>query len=200
MKFLDLIPNHNTINFKNQFFKLMLFTIMIVCFQTLEAKEPPNQISFTEGGIQKTFYRNPNVEAEYIDPNLINSQQNKSLGNMKLKAGWNFRQSGKPIIAKQSKSNVSTKVTEVYNPGVGSGPNIVLPGVIIVSFKKDQTNESLSKLAQKFKIQLLHHLSPRLASFQTESGFLSVEKAVEVLTDESILEAYPETAVEKVLK
>lgn len=200
MKFLNLIPNQNKIIFLNQLRNFLIIIIILVCFHPLAAKEPPNQISFTEGGIQKTFYRNPNVEAEYIDPNIISSPQNKGLGNGKLKAGWNFRQSGKPIVSKQTKSNVSTKVTEVYNPGVGSGPNIVLPGVIIVSFKKDQTYESLSKLAQKFKIQLIHHLSPRFASFQTESGFLSVEKANEVLSDESILEAFPETALEKVLK
>lgn len=183
-----------------QIFHILILAVIILCFHPMEAKEPPNQISFTEGGIQKTFYRNPNIEAEYLDPQQVNSSLNKSSGNQKVKFGWNIRQAGKPFYLKQSKSNVTTKVTEVYNTGVGSGPNIVLPGAIIVSFKKDQSMESLSKLAQKYKIEILRQLTPRLVSFQTEPGFFSVEKANELLNEGIVLEAYPETAVEKVLK
>ncbi|XDD46301.1 hypothetical protein AB3N60_16580 [Leptospira sp. WS39.C2] len=174
--------------------------VILVSIYSLEAKDPPNQVSFIEGGIQKTFYRNSSLEAEYIDPIQLNSSQNKGLGNLKLKAGWNFRQTGKPILSKSSKSDIKAKVTEVYNTGVGAGPNIVLPGVILVTFKKDQNNGSLNKLAEKYKVVFLQQLSPRIASFQTEPGFISVEIANEILNESFVLEAYPETAVEKVLK
>ncbi|MCW7460862.1 hypothetical protein [Leptospira limi] len=167
----------------------------------LVAKEPPNQITFTEGGVQKTFYRNSNLEAEFIEPSQANSSQNKGLGNLKVKGGWNLRQVGKPLLSQQKgKSNIPTKVTEVYNTGAGYGPNIVLPGIIIVRFKYDQSNESISKLAQKYKIVFLQQFNPRIVSFQTEPGYLSVEMANELLSERIVSEAYPETAVEKVLK
>ncbi len=183
-------------------FRWMFLIVLIafVFFEGLDAKEPPNQISFTEGGIQKTFYRNPKVEAEYIDPTVVQSSQNRSLGNGKWKSGWNIRPIGKPIQSKQFKSNSSIKVTEVYNPNVGSGPNIVLPGLIIVSFKSEPSNEFLSNLVVKYKIQLMQRYHSKLMSFQTEPGFLSVEKANELLNESFVLEAYPDTAVEKVLK
>lgn len=191
----------------NRFQNSLVFTM--ICFaysslflwEPLIAKEPPNQITFTEGGIQKTFYRNSNLEAEYIEPSQANSSQNKSLGNLKVKGGWNLRQVGKPLLSQQQgKSNIPTKVTEVYNTGVGYGPNIVLPGIIIVTFKNDQSNESISKLAQKYKIVFLQQFTPRIVSFQTEPGYLSVEIANELLSEGIVSEAYPETAVEKVLK
>ncbi|TGM29746.1 hypothetical protein EHQ71_13405 [Leptospira levettii] len=173
----------------------------LILWDPLIAKEPPNQITFTEGGVQKTFYRNSNLEAEFIEPSQANSSQNKGLGNLKVKGGWNLRQAGKPIFAKQqAKSSVPTKVTEVYNTGAGYGPNIVLPGIIIVTFKNDQSNESISKLAQKYKIVILQQFTPRIVSFQTEPGYLSVEIANELLSEGIVSEAYPDTAVEKVLK
>ncbi|MBL0953850.1 MAG: hypothetical protein IBJ01_03690 [Leptospira sp.] len=165
------------------------------------AKEPPNQITFTEGGVQKTFYRNSNLEAEFIEPNHVNSSQNKGLGNLKIKGGWNLRKVGKPLLSQQQrKSNIPAKVTEVYNTGAGYGPNIVLPGIIIVTFKNDQSNDSLSRIAQKYKIVFLQQFSPRIVSFQTEPGYPSVEIANELLNEGIVSEAYPETAVEKVLK
>ncbi|XDD42616.1 hypothetical protein AB3N58_15200 [Leptospira sp. WS60.C2] len=187
--------------FSVSFSRFFLFLLMVfLFFDGLVAKEPPSQISFTEGGIQKTFYRNPKVEAEFIDPNFINSSQNKGLGNGKWKAGWNVRPAGKPILSKQLKVSSQSKVTEVYNPNVGSGPNIVLPGLVIVSFKKEQTKESLLAFAMKYKMQFQHQYQPKLASFQFEPGYLSVEKANELLNDSIVMEAYPDTAVEKVLK
>ncbi|MCW7502545.1 hypothetical protein [Leptospira paudalimensis] len=183
--------------------------LTLICFgyitfflwEPLNAKEPPNQITFTEGGVQKTFYRNSNLEAEFIEPNHVNSSQNKGLGNLKIKGGWNLRQVGKPLLSQQQrKSNIPAKVTEVYNTGAGYGPNIVLPGIIIVTFKNDQSNDSLSRIAQKYKIVFLQQFSPRIVSFQTEPGYPSVEIANELLNEGIVSEAYPETAVEKVLK
>ncbi|TGL24605.1 hypothetical protein EHQ46_01990 [Leptospira yanagawae] len=164
------------------------------------SKEPPSQITYTEGGVQKTFYRNPNLEAEFIAPNQVSGSQNKSYANKNLKAGWNFRKPGKTLVSNQLKSGNESKVTEVYNPGNGYGPNIVLPGIIVVSFRTDQSKEFISELAKKYKIQIFHTFNPRLTSFQTEPGYLSVEKANELLNEPSVSEAYPETAVEKVLK
>ncbi|MCW7465629.1 hypothetical protein [Leptospira levettii] len=184
------------------FFSFICFTYssLLLC-DPIIAKEPPNQITFTEGGVQKTFYRNSNLEAEFIEPSQVNSSQNKGLGNGKIKGGWNLRQVGKPLLSQQqNKSNIPAKVTEVYNTGAGYGPNIVLPGIIIVTFKNDQTNDTLSKLAQKYKIVILQQFTPRIVSFQTEPGYLSVEIANELLNEGIVSEAYPETAVEKVLK
>lgn len=179
---------------------IFVFVIGLLPSFLLEAKDPPNLITFKEGGIQKTFYRNPNIEAEFIEPNQVTSAPTKSYANKNIKAGWNFRSPGKSLIKNKTKSATETKVTEVYNPGNGYGPNIVLPGIVVVSFQFDQSKEAISQLAKKYNVQVIHIFHPRLASFQSEPGYLSVEKANELLNESSILEAYPETAVEKVLK
>ncbi|TGM02222.1 hypothetical protein [Leptospira jelokensis] len=181
-------------------FRFLIYISGFLFVFSLLAKEPPNQITYTEGGVQKTFYRNPNLEAEFISLNQINSSQNKSYANQKLKVGWNIRKPGKALVANQTKSGNETKVTEVYNTGQGYGPNIVLPGMIVVSFRTDQSKEFISELAKRYKIQIFHTFNPRLVSFQTEPGYLSVEKANELVNEPSVAEAYPETAVEKVLK
>lgn len=182
-------------------FTLLTF-VTIVCFTSLSAdpKEPPSSITFKEGGVTKTFYLNPNVVAEYVDIKDISNNQQKNQGKQGFKSGWNIRPPGKVLIPKSGKSAIPLKVTEVYSTGVGMGPNIVLPGIIIISFSTDQSQTSLDKIANKYEIQILHQLSPRLVSFQTEPGYLSIQKANDILAEPNVLEAYPDIALEKSLK
>ncbi|TGL86955.1 hypothetical protein EHQ68_15940 [Leptospira congkakensis] len=165
-----------------------------------EPKEPPSSITFVEGGVKKTFYRNPNVMAEFVNPQQSLANQQKNQGKQGIKTGWNVRPAGKELFPKSTKSSLTANVTEVYSTSFGSGPSIVLPGIIIVTFSSDQSQDSLERISKKYGIQIQNKFSPRLVSFQTEPGFLSVEKANEVLTESNVLEAYPDTAVEKSLK
>ncbi|PJZ47068.1 hypothetical protein [Leptospira brenneri] len=183
-------------------FQLIYLLMVVYCFSfslSADPKDPPSSISFVEGGVKKTFYRNPNVEAEFVEPGQAKESQEKNQGKQGVKSGWNIRPSGKQLFSKSNKST-NTKVTEVYSTSVGSGPSIVLPGILIVTFSSDQSRESLERISKKYGVQLQNQFSPRLASFQTEPGFLSVEKANELLSESNVLEAYPDTAVEKSLK
>lgn len=184
-------------------FRFTLVTLTTIVFFTslyAEPKEPPSSITFKEGGVTKTFYLNPNVVAEYVDIREISNYQQKNQGNQGIKSGWNIRPQGKVLNQKSSKSAIPLKVTEVYSTGVGTGPNIVLPGIIIITFSTDQSQTSLDKIANKYGIQILDQLSPRLVSFQTEPGYLSIQKANEILSEPNVLEAYPDIALEKSLK
>ncbi|TGL15339.1 hypothetical protein [Leptospira meyeri] len=165
-----------------------------------DPKDPPNSITFVEGGVTKTFYRNPNVVAEFVDQKLAQDIQQNLQGKKEIKTGWNVRPTGKELFAKSSKSTITTKVTEVYSTAVGMGPHIVLPGILIVTFSSDQSQETLERIAKKHGVQIQNKFSPRLVSFQTEPGFVSFEKANGILSEPNVLEAYPDTAVEKSLK
>ncbi len=187
----------------NLFFWLSSVVIVeLVSFATLnaESKEPPNSISFVEGGVTKTFYRNPNVVAEYVDLAKISINKQNHQNKQGIKSGWNVRPPGKILFPNSSKSAPNPQVTEVYSTAVGMGPNIVLPGILIITFSSDQSQVSLDRISKKYGIQVLNQLSPRLVSFKTEPGYLSVEKANEILAEPNVLEAYPDTAVEKSLK
>ncbi|MCW7468947.1 hypothetical protein [Leptospira kanakyensis] len=183
-------------------YRIFLLTLACCTFFPVgaEPNDPPNSITFIEGGVRKTFFRNPNVMAEFVTPEQTQNNQQKKQGKQGIKSGWNVRPSGKELFPKSSKSSVTSKVTEVYTTSIGSGPSIVLPGVLIVTFANDQTPESLERISKKYGIQIHNQLSPRLVSFQTEPGFLSLEKANEILSESNVLEAYPDTAVEKSLK
>ncbi|MBM9546211.1 hypothetical protein JWG40_04240 [Leptospira sp. 201903074] len=165
-----------------------------------EPKDPPSSITFVEGGVTKTFYRNPSVVAEFVNEKQVQTNQKITQGKQGIKAGWNVRLAGKDLFPKSSKSATNSKVTEVYSTSVGVGANIVLPGVIIVTFSTDQSADSLDRISKKYGIQIQNQFSPRLVSFLTEPGFLSAEKANEVLSEPNVLEAYPDQAVEKTLK
>ncbi|WP_244934666.1 hypothetical protein [Leptospira vanthielii] len=186
----------------NSFFRLFLLTFVSLgffAFLNAEPKEPPSSISFVEGGVKKTFYRNPNVVAEYVDLKQISNNQQIDPGKQGIKSGWNIRPPGKILFPKSSKST-PTKVTEVYSTAVGMGPNIVLPGILIITFSSDQSQTSLDRISNKYGIQLINQFSPRLVSFQTEPGYVSIEKANEIRSEPNVLEAYPDIAVEKSLK
>lgn len=165
-----------------------------------EPKDPPSSITFVEGGVTKTFYRNPGVVAEFVNQDQAQANQQTNQGKQGIKFGWNVRPAGKELFPKSSKSTSTAKVTEVYSTSVGVGANIVLPGILIVTFSSDQSQESLERISKKYGIQILNQFSPRLVSFQTEPGFVSVEKGNEILSEPNVLEAYPDTAVQKVLK
>ncbi|EOQ96941.1 hypothetical protein LEP1GSC195_3507 [Leptospira wolbachii serovar Codice str. CDC] len=169
-------------------------------FLNAEPKEPPSSISFVEGGVTKTFYRNPNLVAEYVDLKQISNNQQIDPGKQGIKSGWNIRPPGKILFPKSSKSATTSKVTEVYSTAVGMGPNIVLPGILIITFSSDQSPTSLDRIANKYGIQILNQLSPRLVSFQTEPGYVSIEKANAIRSESNVIEAYPDIAVEKSLK
>ncbi|WP_244241470.1 hypothetical protein [Leptospira perdikensis] len=191
--------NKKPMNFTNW---ICLFALGCWILNPLNAdpKDPPSSITFVEGGVTKTFYRNPSVVAEYVSHEQAQSNQLTNQGKQGVKFGWNVRPAGKELFPKSSKSTVASKTTEVYSTSVGSGANIVLPGVLIVTFSKNQSQESLEKISKKYGIQILNQFSPRLVSFQTEPGFVSVEKGNEILSESNVLEAYPDTAVEKSLK
>ncbi|PJZ84433.1 hypothetical protein [Leptospira harrisiae] len=191
----------------NQKNKTILFIYMVFVgsgtfFFPLEAepKDPPNSITFVEGGVIKTFYRNPNVVAEFVDQKQTQDTQQNLQGKKGIKTGWNVRPTGKELFPKSTKSATTTKVTEVYSTGVGMGPHIVLPGLLIVTFSIDQSQETLERIAKKYGVQIQNQFSPRLVSFQTDPGFVSLEKANGILSEPNVLEAYPDTAVEKSLK
>lgn len=191
----------------NQKFKRIVLIYLVILglgffLFPLEAdpKDPPNSITFVEGGVTKTFYRNPNVVAEFVDQKQAQDNQQNLQGKKGIKTGWNVRPTGKELFAKSSKSTTATKVTEVYSTAVGMGPHIVLPGILIVTFSSDQSQETLERIAKKHGVQIQNKFSPRLVSFQSEPGFVSLEKANGILSEPNVLEAYPDTAVEKSLK
>lgn len=181
---------------------ISLVVIVFTSFIELNAepKDPPSSITFVEGGVTKTFYRNPNVVAEFVNEQQAQTNQKNNQGKLGIKFGWNVRPAGKELFPKSSKSTTNSKVTEVYSTSVGAGANLVLPGILIVSFSIDQSADSLDRISKKYGIKVQNQFSPRLVSFQTEPGFISVEKANEVLSEPNVLEAYPDTAVEKSLK
>lgn len=181
---------------------ISLVVIVFASFIELNAepKDPPSSITFVEGGVTKTFYRNPNVVAEFVNEQQAQTNQKVNQGKLGIKFGWNVRPAGKELFPKSSKSTTNSKVTEVYSTSVGAGANLVLPGILIVTFSTDQSVDSLDRISKKYGIKVQNQFSPRLVSFQTEPGFLSVEKANEVFSEPNVLEAYPDTAVEKSLK
>ncbi|EMY62703.1 hypothetical protein LEP1GSC203_3476 [Leptospira terpstrae serovar Hualin str. LT 11-33 = ATCC 700639] len=181
---------------------ISLVVIVFTSFIELNAepKDPPSSITFVEGGVTKTFYRNPNVVAEFVNEQQAQTNQKVNQGKLGIKFGWNVRPAGKELFPKSTKSTTNSKVTEVYSTSVGAGANLVLPGILIVSFSIDQSAVSLDRISKKYGIKVQNQFSPRLVSFQTEPGFISVEKANEVLSEPNVLEAYPDTAVEKSLK
>ncbi|MCW7498944.1 hypothetical protein ND806_01695 [Leptospira sp. 2 VSF17] len=176
------------------------FSFVFLAGLNADPKEPPSSITFKEGGVTKTFYLNPNVVAEYVDQNQFSNHQKMAQGRQGIKSGWNIRPQGKLLFPKSGKSATPSKVTEVYSTAVGMGPNIVLPGIIIISFSSDQSQSNLDRISNKYGIQLLHQLSPRLVSFQTDPGYLSIQKANEILSEPNVIEAYPDIALEKSLK